>query len=193
MRTRHACPILALLLALALPARAQERRQLPAGATVRLVWRDSSARYVGVVRAVLDDTLVVADSADAPELLVPLSRLRSVEIFRGEGRGWAFTAIGLLGGAAGSAWLGYHFWRPSWGTDGDEEEGVVNALVNVVLRAGPTATGVMCGFFGGLLFGAMGLSIDQRDRWERIRPESLRFAVVPLPSGRVGLGASFSF
>jgi hypothetical protein len=190
MPIRPAWSIVALALALACPARAQERVVLPFGARVRLTWRDSAARYVGELRTVLGDTLVVADSAGAAEFLVPLARLRSVEVYQGRHAGWLMTVFCVAAGAAAGSWLGYHLWNPQAEREGD---GFLDALIDLATESGPTATAILGGLLGAGILGALGAAEDHRERWTPVRPERLRVGAVPLRDGRLGIGVAIAF
>jgi len=188
-RTGPTWPILALALALAAPAHAQGP-DLPFGSRVRLTWRDSAARYVGELRTVLGDTLVVGDSIGAPDRLVPMARLRSVEVYEGRRHGWLGRALGVIAGAAAGGWLGYHLWKPGGEV---EVDGVFSFLIELAIQAGPTGTGILGGLIGAGILGTAGGSIDRRERWAPVRPERLRIGAAPMAGGRLGLGVSIAF
>lgn len=190
MRIGTAWPALALALALAAPARAQDLGGLPFGARVRLTMHGRSAPFVGELRSVLDDTLVVAESMGAPDSLVPLARIRRVEVYRGRESGWAFTVLGVVVGGAAGALLAYNLWAPTGELEGDD---ILTFLLNLALQSGPAATAVFGGLLGATVGGAAGHAADRRERWENVRPERFRIGAVPLAGGRVAIGVAIGF
>jgi hypothetical protein len=82
--------------------------------------------------------------------------------------------------------------RPVSGDD-DDPGGFLGFVVHLAIESGPTATAALGGLFGALVLGAAGNTADRGERWERVVPDRLRVSVVPLRTGRVGLGAAISF
>ena len=191
MHTRIVWSVLGLGLVFAVPARAQRQANLAVGARVRLAWRDSSARTVGEVRDLRGDTLVVGDSADGPETRVPLARLRSVEISRGFGQSAVLTSIGMFAGALLGGYAGFHLWSPGW--EAEDEDNLFGQFFAWLMNRGPASGALLGAGLGAAILGGAGRHIERRERWESIRPEGLRLDLVPLPAGRVGLGASIHF
>ena len=176
----------ALALALAGPLPAQQPSPLEPGTRVRLVGRWDSARIMqGEVRRLSGDTLVIYDPIADGEWAVPLEWIGSVKVARTFVR--VTEPIVLLGIAAG-AWLGWKLGEADWTPCDRQESLCLFHPPRELHAAGSALVGAALG-----LAASGGLALVVKGRWREVPLSDVRVTLAPLPAGRLGLGAAFSF
>ncbi|MGD0484837.1 MAG: hypothetical protein ABSB58_09340 [Gemmatimonadales bacterium] len=178
-------------LALLVSGCAVATQQVPAGSLVRLrmdtpeeFGRPVTGSYQGATR---DSVRVQRDSLAAPTSYLR-SRVLSLEVGH---RGTAKTMGAVLGAAVGVAVVTVV--APAGG-DRRRCESKFGDLCGIffgfyVMDVAHYATGVALGAVVGYLVG----SLIPMTHWTRVPLEDLRISVTPLPGGRTGFGAAFSF
>lgn len=175
----------ALALAVASPLPAQQPTTLAPGTRVRLMGRWDSARIMqGEIRRLYRDTLVIYDPVANGEWAVPLEWIGSVKV----PRDIRLTEPTVLLGIAVGTWLGWKYGQAGW-TPCDRQESLCLFHAPRALHA--AGWGLAGAAFG--LFAGGGLAFLLKGRWREVPLSDLRVTLAPLPAGRRGLGASFTF
>lgn len=172
---------IAILAALALPARAQLTEMQP-GVRVRIVAPGIVAgRYVGTVLTRDADTVQLGAPGTAP-VKIPFARITSVEVSRGSSRALG-AARGVVWGAPIGLVIGV---VAAAGTD-EDPYCFDSCSTSGSYKAGIIATSTLAGALWGAGIGA----IVGRERWERfeIAPRS----AFDLRHGRATLGFALAF
>jgi len=181
-----------LALAAAVPMLAQEGRtpMLQPGQRVRVTIPSAGMdRYYATLEATSADTLVLSypgPQGDTIRSRVPLESVRSVEVYLGRrsylGPGtvpalvFVGAAVGaLIGSRSGGTNVGI---QPGLGEVG----GAIGLLEGALYGAG-------C----GLLTGLIARTVLSSEHWINVPLDRVRPTLRPLPSGRLGLGASLAF
>lgn len=182
--------LLAVLLTLAAlaviePLSAQQLPQPAPGQRVRVTPAELGATpYVGELLVLSESALVVRQDSMHTRRFEP-SQVQRIEVSQGlrsltrEGAGLG----GIVGLVAGIAYGMHRSVCPEGATIGDCD---IHRFAHSV---GPATVGVLA---GTLLGGAVGMMVKV-EAWQTVSFDRLRAGVVPLPGGRVGLGASLVF
>ncbi len=172
------------------PWLAAQTPKLQPGARVRVIDLDrgNAVAYEGALSALRGDTVLLSAGSGAGGIsAVALGGSRSLEV-----AGPSHHHVGrrvLLGagiGAAAGAVIGLATYRPCNSSE----------FMGCMLDFGPggnAAGGAIIGVVSGTLVGlVVGLVATDRD-WYPASTQGVRVGMVPLPSGRIGVGAALSF
>ena len=163
-------------------------RAVMVGSRVRARGAGGASRANGIVTAVRGDTLELLAVVGQVPLVLPLAHVERLELAVGrKDRGGIGAAIGLVAGGALGWAIGFSVYTPC------ESTGLFSCFMSPESREQAGVWGAAAGAMGGA---GLGLLIGVRhttERWEPLPLEGLRVGLAPLPSGRLGLGASLAF
>ena len=195
-----------LVLACLAPLEAQQLPQLAPGQRVRVTAPASGlANEDATLVSATRDTIVIGRTQvrsendswwiDTVRTALPLRSVTSLEIFRGQGSsGGLATGLGAgVGGLAGVV-VGVLLAQDVGGDD--QCGGMGPRLFCLSSRDKKALTVALSGGVGLSIGFLIGHSIDatkEAEQWERVPLDRLRVALMSLPHGRVGLGASLAF